>query len=107
MIFASEKSGKHFQAYGDCPSASTNDPSSGPNALHCGIDCNGGTINVNLKDAETILVNLPDSISVSGNSSENAPSNDHFGSDDKVFKHARAPVATCGRWVLKMPTRLT
>jgi hypothetical protein len=93
--FRFRKSGKHFQAYGDCPSVSTNDPSTGPNALHCGIDCDGGTINVNLKDADTILVKLPDSISVSGNGDEDAPSNDRFGSDDKVFKLTRVPVATC------------
>ena len=93
--FRFRKSGKHFQATGDCPSVTLNEPASAPNALHCGIDCDGGSINVDLKEADTVLVKLPDGIAVSGTGNEDAPSGDRFGSDDKVFKLSRAPVVTC------------
>ena len=93
--FRFRKSGKHFQATGDCPSVTLNEPASAPNALHCAIDCDGGLINVDLKDADTVLVKLPDGIPVIGTGNEDAPSGDRFGSDDKVFKLSRAPVVTC------------
>ena len=93
--FRFRKSGKHFQATGDCPSVTLNEPASAPNALHCAIDCDGGSINVDLKDSDTVLVKLPDGIAVSGTGSNDGPSGDRFGSDDKVFKLTRAPVPTC------------
>ena len=93
--FRFRKSGKHFQATGDCPSVTLNGPGSAPNALHCAIDCDGGSINVDLKDADTVLVKLPDGIAVSKAASADEPSGDRFGSDDKVFKLTRALVVTC------------
>ena len=93
--FRFRKSGKHFQATGDCPSVTLNEPASAPNALHCAIDCDGGSINVDLKDADTVLVKLPDGIAVSSTGNQDAPSGDRFASDDKVFKLSRAPVITC------------
>ena len=93
--FRFRKSGKHFQATGDCPSVTLNEPASAPNALHCAIDCDGGSINVDLKDADTVLVKLPSGIAVSGTGKDDAPSGDRFGSDDEVFKLTRAPVVTC------------
>ena len=94
--FRFRKSGKHFQATGDCPSVTLNEPASAPNALHCAIDCDGGSINVDLKDADTVLVKLPTGIAVSGaGTNADPPSGDHFGSDDQVFKLTRAPVVTC------------
>ena len=93
--FRFRKSGKHFQATGDCPSVTLNELASALNALHCAIDCDGGSINVDLKDADTVLVKLPDGIAVSGTASTDAPSGDRFGSDDTVFKLTRAPVVTC------------
>jgi hypothetical protein len=93
--FRFRHSGKHFQATGDCPALSVQGQSGKPNELHCGIDCDGGTINVSLKDAETILVKLPDGIAVSGSGNDDAPSSDRFGSDDKIFKLTREPAIDC------------
>ena len=93
--FRFRKSGKHFQASGLCPSVKQNEPTSAPNALHCGVDCDGGSINVDLKDADTVLVKLPYAVAVSRAASTDEPSTDRFGSDDKIFKLTRAPVVTC------------
>ena len=93
--FRFRKSGKHFQASGDCPPDTSSPSASAASALHCGIDCDGGSINVDLKDADTVLVKLPDGIAVSGTGNEDGPSRDRFGSDDAIFKLSRAPVITC------------
>ena len=95
--FRFRKSGKHFQATGDCPTDTSSPSALSANALHCAIDCDGGSINVDLKDANTVLVKLPDGIAVSGigSTDADAPSGDRFGSDDAVFKLSRAPVVTC------------
>lgn len=93
--FRFRKSGKHFQAYGECPSVAVE--GSKPGELHCGIDCDGGTINVNLKDADTLLVKLPDGIAVSdpADANDQGPSMGRFGSDDKVFKLTRVSGSNC------------
>lgn len=91
--FTFRKHKKHFQAFGNCPSVST-DPAKGPvQQLSCGIDCDGGTIGVKLEDADTVLVSLPGG--ASGIDSSGNPSSGHFGSDDSVFKLSRAPAKTC------------
>jgi hypothetical protein len=93
--FRFRKTAAHFQAFGSCPSLADEGNDAVANALHCGIECDGGTITVSLKDANTILVKLPDSIAVTGIGANDEPSTGRFGSDDKVFKLTRAPAPTC------------
>lgn len=91
--FRFRHSNKHFQAYGECPSIASEGSSAEAGTLHCGIECDGGSINVSLKDENTILVKLPDGIAVSEGGDE--PSSSRFGSDDKVFKLSRAKPTAC------------
>lgn len=88
--FTFRKHKKHFQAYGDCPSVSADTSAGSDQKLACGIDCDGGTIGVKLKDANTVLVSLPD-----GASSPDDSSSAHFGTDDSLFKLTRAPARNC------------
>lgn len=83
-----------YSAYGGC-SAGTG----GKQALHCGIDCDGGTIGVRIKDKNSILLDIPDGARVSDDQSDeelsNLPEGAKFGSDDKIFRLDRAALSTC------------
>ncbi len=89
--FTFRKHKKHFQAYGDCPSVSADTSTGSDQKLACGIDCDGGTIAVKLKDANTVLVSLPSGVNVSPDDTLDA----HFGTDDSLFKLTRAPARNC------------
>ena len=60
-------------------------------SIHCGADCDGGSMDVALKTAQTIYLKIPDGAAVwrPGTDAEN-PVNARFGSDDKIFKLTRA-----------------
>lgn len=79
-----------FEAYGGCrPSAD------GKSALTCGIDCDGGRIDVEVKDADSILVAIPDGARTSDPNGDDAPPNARFGADDKLFRLDRAKLQDC------------
>jgi hypothetical protein len=60
-------------------------------AIHCGVDCDGGSMDVELKDAETIYLKIPDGARLwQPGSDDDNPAKARFGSDDKIFKLTRA-----------------
>jgi hypothetical protein len=83
-----------YNAYGGCAAGTD-----GKQALHCGIDCDGGTIGVRIKDKNSILLDIPDGARVSDDQSEeelsDLPEGAKFGSDDKIFRLDRAALSTC------------
>jgi|UPI0005658463 hypothetical protein len=83
-----------YSTYGGC-SAGTD----GKKALHCGIDCDGGTIGVRIKDKNSILLDIPDGARVSDDEGEeelsDLPKGAKFGSDDKIFRLDRTALSTC------------
>lgn len=83
-----------YSTYGGC-SAGTD----GKQALHCGIDCDGGTIGVRIKDRNSILLDIPNGARVSDDASEEEPSalpdGAKFGPDDKIFRLDRTDLSTC------------
>ncbi|MDO9417488.1 hypothetical protein [Pararhizobium sp.] len=83
-----------FDAFGACYMG--NDSTK---KLHCGIDCDGGTINVRLKDEKSILLDIPTSARVSvvddTDEPDDLPKGAKFGLDDKVFRLDRTDIATC------------
>lgn len=85
---------KPYSAYGGC-SLGTD----GKQALHCGIDCDGGTIGVRIKDKNSILLDIPDGARVSDDAGEEEPSDTpegaKFGPDDKIFRLDRAALSAC------------
>lgn len=60
--------------------------------ISCGVDCDGGSIGVEARDARTIYVRIPDGARLwqPGKDDEDSPSRKRFGSDDKIFKLTRA-----------------
>lgn len=60
-------------------------------AVNCSPECDGGSMSIALKDAQTIYLRIPDGARLwRGGSDENNPANARFGSDDKIFKLTRA-----------------
>lgn len=94
--FTYRKRKTHFQSFGNCPSISKNEDGGAAQTLACGIDCDGGVIQVKLKDTDTVLVELPGGISGSDTTNKDGPPIEgHFGSDDKLFKLSRVDVKSC------------
>ena len=84
---------KPFQVSGSCgENAETG-------ALGCGIDCDGGSLSVRVKNDQSVLVAIPDSVrlydpSASDEFSE-LPRGARFGSDDKLFRLDRTALNDC------------
>jgi hypothetical protein len=93
------KSGAHFESAGSCGSIHDAGEAGGsPAAVHCGVDCDGGSIDVAIKDAKSVLVSIPTGARIwragSDNDSDEAK---RFGSDDKVFRLDKAALTECLR----------
>jgi hypothetical protein len=86
------KQSKLLQLSGAC------DPSTeGKTALSCGVDCDGGHIDVRVKDAQSMLVSIPDGARTwdPSSSEEPPPNKATFGTDDKLFRLDRASLKDC------------
>ena len=80
-----------FQLEGGCGAATE-----GNVGLNCGIDCDGGVIDVRVKDANSILVSIPDGAqTLDPNSGDEPPEDAKFGLDDKLFRLDRAKLQDC------------
>ena len=80
-----------FQLAGGCSPAAD-----GAGALNCGIDCDGGRIDVRVRDAASILVSIPDGARTwNPDSGEEPPKDANFGYHDKVFRLDKTELATC------------
>lgn len=72
----------------------------GKETLGCGIDCDGGHIEVNVKDTKSMLVAIPDGARSWDPDEEDGeepvrPEGANFGLDDKLFRLDRADLQTC------------
>lgn len=85
---------KPFQVSGNC-SQSTD----GMQTLGCGVECDGGSLSVRVKNQSAILVEIPDSVRLfdpsSNNEFEDLPKGARFGSDDKLFRLDRTDLQDC------------
>ena len=88
---------KQFQAYGGCDGTDAAQKS-----LNCYIDCDGGSIKVRPKDANSILVDIPTGARIydpskldDDNGGQDVPPKAEFASDDKTFLLARVPLDQC------------
>jgi hypothetical protein len=95
------KSSVHFESAGDCNSIHDNTDADGSAGVaHCGVDCDGGSIDVAIKDAKSVLVSIPDGARIwrPGND-EGEPGNSRkrFGADDKVFRLDKVALTQCLR----------
>ncbi len=89
------KSGAHFESSGSC--GSIHDADKGGNGVaHCGVDCDGGQIDVSLKDAKSVVVSIPEGARFWRAGSDNdSDQRKRFGSDDKVFRLDKTALSEC------------
>jgi hypothetical protein len=85
-----------FDSSGSCGSAQVNDETKGKEQMHCGVDCDGGGIAVEMgKTDSTVLVRL-DSIRIwRNNKPDDEGLNLSGGADDRVFRLDRVPLEMC------------
>ncbi|MDB5550087.1 MAG: hypothetical protein JWL86_71 [Rhizobium sp.] len=84
---------KPFQVSGSC-SQSTD----GKQTLGCGVECDGGSLSVRVKNESSILVEIPDSVRLFDPASTeegDLPKGARFGSDDKLFRLDRTELKDC------------
>lgn len=92
------KAGTHFETFGGCGSiASADAPAAQAKVAHCGVDCDGGAIDVRLKDEKSVLVAIPDGARIwkAGSDSEDSDERKRFGADDKLFRLDRTALTDC------------
>jgi hypothetical protein len=93
------KSGARFATGGSCGSIGDGSPDGGKtNAVHCGVDCDGGSIDVTLKNDKSVLVAIPEGARISkvgDTSDEDKDESRRFGSDDELFRLDRAKLSDC------------
>jgi hypothetical protein len=65
--------------------------------VHCGVDCDGGAIDVTLKTDGNVLVGVPAGARLWKPGADNPDDNVHgaFGPDDKLFRLDRATLGEC------------
>jgi hypothetical protein len=85
------KSPKLFQVSGGCSRSDD-----GKGTLHCGVECDGGQIDVSVKNEKSVLVSIPDGARTwDPESGDDPPANIRFGVDDKLFRLDRASLKDC------------
>jgi hypothetical protein len=93
------KSGAHFETAGDCSSIhDSSDADKSGNAVHCGVDCDGGSMDVAIKDAKSVLVSIPNGARIwrpGSDGDEPGNSRRRFGRDDKVFRVDKVALNEC------------
>ena len=85
---------KPFQVSGSC-----SESQDGKKSLGCGVECDGGSLSVRVKNESSILVDIPYSVRVfdPADTDEDAelPKGARFGADDKLFRLDRASLRDC------------
>jgi hypothetical protein len=91
------KSGTHFESSGDCGSIHDTSEVGGSSATaHCGVDCDGGRLDVAMKDEKSVMVSIPAGVRIwrAGTELDHDRSR-RFGTDDKVFRLDKAALTDC------------
>ena len=75
----------------------------GGKALSCGVECDGGSLSVRVKNNQSLLVDIPDSVRMfdptdngdAEGDEADLPKGARFGSDDKIFRLDRTSLKDC------------
>jgi hypothetical protein len=96
------KSGTHFESAGSCGAIhDATDAGGSAGVAHCGVDCDGGSINVAIKDEKSVLVSIPKGARIwrAGSTVEDTEvprhSRQRFGADDKAFRLDKVALTQC------------
>jgi hypothetical protein len=95
------KSGTHFESAGNCGALHDgSEAGQSGGVAHCGVDCDGGSIDVAIKDAKSVLVSIPDGARIwraGSNGDDSGHARQRFGADDKVFRLDKVALTQCLR----------
>ena len=93
------KSGTHFDSAGDCGAIhDTSDVGGSAAVAHCGVDCDGGRIDVAIKDQKSVLVSIPYGARIwRAGSNDDSDHAKRFGADDKAFRLDKTALTECLR----------
>ena len=91
------KSGQHFDSYGDCGSIHDLAGNGPANTAHCGVECDGGSIDVAIKDKGSLLVSIPEGARLwrPGGDDDTGNARGRFGEDDKLFRLDKTKLTDC------------
>jgi hypothetical protein len=96
--------GSHFRSReglldseGDCGVPDKESDADNPAGSHCGVACDGGAIDVALKDKDAMLLSIPEGARLwkPGDDDTIPAVRGAFGPDDKLFRLDRSPAAEC------------
>lgn len=84
---------KPFQVSGSCSeNAETG-------ALGCGVECDGGSLSLRVKNEQSVLIDIPESVRLFDPSASDEfadlPKGARFGSDDRLFRLDRTQLSDC------------
>jgi hypothetical protein len=72
------------------------DTAGGAVGAHCSVACDGGAIDVALKDKDAVMLSIPEGARLwKPGADDNANVHGAFGPDDKLFRLDRSPAAEC------------
>jgi hypothetical protein len=93
------KSGAHFESAGNCGSIhDAGEAGASAAAAHCGVDCDGGSIDIAIKDAKSVLVSIPTGARIwRAGTVNDSDKQKRFGSDDKAFRLDKTALTECLR----------
>jgi hypothetical protein len=96
------KSKRMKEVDGECQSMRRENDANGPVTAHCGVACDGGSIDVALKDNGSVLLTIPDGARTWTPGADDKQEEEdakvlhgEFGVDDKVFRLDRADIKQC------------
>jgi hypothetical protein len=93
------KSGQHFESRGNCGSLHNEAAGGKADTAQCGVECDGGSIDVAIRDATSVRVSIPAGARVwrpgAGDDAESETERGHFGSDDKLFRLDKTRLTDC------------
>jgi hypothetical protein len=90
------QSGAHFESAGDCSSIhGSSEAGNKAGVAHCGVDCDGGSIDVAIKDAKSVVVSIPFGARIWRPGSDEPGTRKRFGADDKVFRLDKVALTQC------------
>jgi hypothetical protein len=88
---------KPYQVSGSCEASAD-----GKHTLGCGVECDGGHLDVRVKNEMSLLVEIPDfarifdPVDLETDERADVPDKAKFGADDKIFRIDRTDLKDCG-----------
>lgn len=93
------RSNTHFESAGNCGSIHDDSETGGSSGVaHCGVECDGGSLDVAVKDDKSVLVSIPLGVRIwRADGADDSNQARRLGDDDKAFRLERTALTECLR----------